>query len=90
MFDKHKYKKYLNGKKKIVFKMDLDHCADFLEVGSCRDIKFKSGNIYKCKFIKGEYNSRLSSAMSPLYSGYYEISIENQYLTFEQFKLLTT
>lgn len=84
MFEKFKYKKYLNNENNIIRVISPDHIADCLEIGHVRTIKFNSGNTYKMRLIKVKQN-KASTWHSPLYDGVYEMTNDIQPLTYEQF-----
>ena len=80
MIKKFLYKRYLKGKCKIVVQMDPDHSADYRDIGHITNIEFRSGNTYRCKFCKAEYDYN-----THLYRGWYVLTNDIQPLTFEQF-----
>lgn len=74
------YKEYQKGRYKVVITLHPDNLSDCISIGHIRSIKFKSGNIYKCKFCYSKLD-----AYGGLYTGIYEITNDIQKLSFEQF-----
>lgn len=73
------YKRYQKGKCKIIVSMYPDHHADYMDIGHVLKLTFKSGNIYRCRFIKSTY------ADHGFYLGTYEITNDIQELSYDQF-----
>ncbi len=82
---KRHYKKYLANKYKFVFYIDSDFFADFKERGEVCEKEFKSGNIYKLRFLRREVHP-FGEWNASYYNGIYEMSNDIQNLSYEQFK----